>query len=127
MKPFLISLFALTAVLLSIGIVGIQLDWTQIVHPLFWSITLFYFFLTIASKLISQFSKSLGDENFVLFFMIGTGIRLLGSLVFIAIFLYSGVPDRMQFVLNFFLQYLCYTVFDIYWLITNLRPQSKRQ
>lgn len=127
MKPFLISLCVLTAVLLSIGIVGIQLEWTKIIHPQFWSVTVFYFFLTIATKFISQFSKSLGDENFVLFFMVGTGIRLFGSLVFIAIFLYNGIPDKMQFVLNFFIQYLCFTVFDIYWLITNLRPQSKRQ
>lgn len=127
MRTFIISLSAMTAVLLLVGISGIQFGWTEVIHPLFWAVTIFYFILTIISKLISLFSKSLGDESFVLFFLVGTGIRLLGSLVFIAIFLYNGVPDRMLFVINFFIQYLFFTVFDIYWLIPNLRPQSKRQ
>lgn len=53
------------------------------------------------------------------------GIRLLGSIGFVAVMLFLGQENLILFVINFFVVYLFYLLFDIYMLIANLRPNSK--
>jgi hypothetical protein len=97
-------------------------DW---VHPKIWEIILFYLILTGLSGLLIQYLIKISKENFASILLLGTILRFLASIVFVGIALYQGVENLILFVVNFFVVYLLYLLFDIYALITNLRPHSK--
>jgi hypothetical protein len=58
--------------------------------------------------------------------MAGTVFRFLLSIIAIFFALYLGVNQTVIFVVNFMIAYLLFVVFEIYTLITNLRPDSEK-
>jgi hypothetical protein len=54
----------------------------------------------------------------------GTFLRFFLSIVFISIYLYINTLDRFQFVTYFFLVFLFYLMFELYCLVTKLRPEK---
>ncbi len=127
MIKFVASISVFTIVIVGIALGLSQLESPQLVHPLWWTICVFYYLLSIGLHLIAVFGKKLGSDSFVQFFLLTVGIRLFLSLGFITIFIVQNVPHRLLFVSDFFVFYLLYTGFDVIALIPNLRPQSKRQ
>lgn len=51
-------------------------------------------------------------------------IRLLMSMVFVLVMVYSGIEHEVTFALNFFVLYLSYMLFEIKGVMTNLREIS---
>ena len=85
----------------------------------------FYFGLTLVSGLLTLYLLKISEENSVPI-LLGAGlIRLLASLMFFFLILWSGTENLLWFVVDFFVVYLLYLLFDIYTFITNLRPHSK--
>lgn len=86
----------------------------------------FYFGLSFIVGLFSQYLLKISKENSVSI-LLGAGlIRLLASLGFVFIIIWSGAGNILWFVVNFFVVYLLYLLFDIYTFIANLRPHSKQ-
>lgn len=84
-------------------------------------------FLAITAILIIVFNTI--GTNLGLFdsgqqFLVATTIRLLMSMVFVLVLVYNGVENKITFVINFFLLYLSYMLFEIIPLMTNLREIS---
>jgi hypothetical protein len=54
-----------------------------------------------------------------------TIIRLFCCIIFVFFILWLGHENLLWFVVDFFVIYLLYLLFDMYGLITNLRLHSK--
>lgn len=67
-----------------------------------------------------------GRENFISMVLVSTVIRMLLSIIIIMVLLLRG-PDRILVLLiNFFIVYLIYLLFEIYNILANLRRISKK-
>jgi hypothetical protein len=97
----------------------IKPDW---VHESFWTILSFFILLTWLTGMFTHYLLQLSKDNSVNILLGSIGIRLLASIGFIAIMLIIGVENKILFVVNFFIIYFFYLLFDIYTLLANLRP-----
>jgi hypothetical protein len=68
---------------------------------------------------------SLSKENTSNILLAASVLRLLASAGFFAVLMFLGIEDQILFVINFFIVYLSYLLFDMLTLITNLRPNLK--
>lgn len=97
----------------------------NILHNQVWNMIIFFFLLAFSTGYLSQLILKNGKDNFVAAVLSGTIFRFFISLGYILVFLFLGVDNIILFVVNFFVIYLLYLLFDIYGLIANLRPHSK--
>lgn len=70
--------------------------------------------------LLKQGMRDKGDK-FIQFYLSTVLIRFVASGVFVAVVLYNKVEDVKLFVVNFFVLYLFFTLFEIFGLYRNLR------
>lgn len=99
-----------------------QLNW---VHESIWKIISFFLILTWLTGVFSHYLLSISKENSANILLGTIGIRFLASIAFVVIMLVLGQENIILFVINFFVIYLFYLLFDMYGLIANLRPISK--
>lgn len=95
------------------------------IHDSVIKIIIFFLILTWLTGIFTHYLLSISKENSVNILLGAIGIRLLGSIGFVAVMLLLGQENLILFVINFFVIYLFYLLFDIYMLIANLRPNSK--
>lgn len=95
------------------------------VHESFWTILSFFVLLTWFTGMFTHYLLELSKENSVNILLGAIGIRFLASAGFVAIMLFLKVENLILFVVNFFIVYFFYLLFDIYTLLANLRPNSK--
>lgn len=86
---------------------------------------LFFGILTVVSFGISNWGLASDAEKSVLVVMGAVTVKLLVSMVFALIFIYTQKPQKLPFLLSFFLPYFIYTGFEIYSLMSNLRALKK--
>lgn len=94
------------------------------VHETMWIILSFFVLLTWLTGMFTHYLLAISKENAVSIILGGIVIRFLASIGFVAILLFIGVANLILFVVNFFIIYFFYLLFDIYTLISNLRPNS---
>ncbi|WP_242617342.1 hypothetical protein [Cecembia calidifontis] len=99
-----------------------HLNW---VHESIWKIISFFLILTWLTGIFAHYLLSISKENSANILMGTIGIRFLASIAFVVVMLVLGQENLILFVINFFVIYLFYLLFDMYGLITNLRPISK--
>jgi len=93
-------------------------------HPYWPYLLLFYFMLSVLLHRLMSFVKDPKSAQFTTFFMAFVTAKLILSLVFMGVMLYTNVPDRKIFVFSFLGLYLVYTSFEIYGLTRKLRRDS---
>lgn len=126
MIRFFINLIILT-IALSIIIFGLQQMSTIIlIDKDIWKMIIFLFTITSISHTISYIGTLRKPEESLLFSFASIGIHFLLSIISITILIFNGIENTNTFFFNFLVLYFCYTLFDIYSLITNLRPNSKK-
>ncbi len=91
------------------------------VHEKIWYILLFLSALSYLFHLLINQGMANRNEKFIQFYMVTVVLRLFLSIFFVAFFLYTGVENRKLFIFNFFVLYLCFSLFEIYNLYLNLR------
>ena len=95
------------------------------ISPFFWWIQGYSVLITLISHWLT--SKGLSKRNdFHLYFMGSMTIRMLAALVFLMAFVLYLSEKQEVFVINFIVAYFAYTGFEIYYLLTNLRPDSEK-
>lgn len=99
----------------------IKPDW---VHETMWIILSFFVLLTWLTGMFTHYLLELSKENSVNILLGAIAIRFLASIAFVAVLLFIGTENLILFVVNFFAIYFFYLLFDIYTLISNLRPNS---
>lgn len=122
---FTVQLIVLTVVIAGIVLLlqnGADPHW---IHEKTFLIIGFYFVLTWLTGLLALYLLEISKENSVMI-LLGVGVlRVAASLAFIFLILWMGVGNILWFVVDFFIIYLLYLLFDIYTFITNLRPHSE--
>ena len=77
----------------------------------------------ITTYLILEKSKS-RQEHFAIFVIASFVFRLLMAMVIMILVWLLGVPDLEQLAINLLVFYLLFLAFELYGLLTNLRPNS---
>ncbi|MGB0524576.1 MAG: hypothetical protein ACPGJS_16505 [Flammeovirgaceae bacterium] len=109
-----------------LGIVGgDQLGWFK-QHPYTWWILAYHLGLTtISFFMLRQGMKSDDGFEFYNHFMGNVAIRLLLSAAVLFIYYFKVKVENISFTITFFAFYFTYTVFEIKYLLANLRPNSE--
>ncbi len=97
----------------------------DLVSAYFW---LIQGFVSIIS-LIAHFITSKGLKNrsdFHMYYMGSMTIRMLAALFFLLATVLYLTENQIVFAINFLITYFAYTGFEIYYLLTNLRPDSEK-
>ena len=98
----------------------------KILHSGLLSIVLFSAFLGLLIAFMAGWGmKNLDAQTRPNLFIAITGIRMIVSLIFVLIVVYNGLENQLLWVVNFFLVYLFYLLFEIYTIISNLHTISK--
>lgn len=87
----------------------------------------FYVVLTIVSYEWTLRANKLKNSKFVGRFFLATILRIILCGIFLAIYLIISENRDKIFVVTFMILYLFYTLFEIYHLVTKLRPEKNRQ
>lgn len=90
-------------------------------HGSKWYILTFFVAFSYLYNVLIKLGFENNRKNFVQFYLSTVIIRLVASLIFIAVFLYLKVENPNLFVLNFFALYLCFSFFEIQNLYCKLR------
>lgn len=125
-----IKILTLKLILLSLLLGGVIYVIQQYIKPVWihesmWTIMAFFIILTWITGMFTHYLLQLSKENSVSILLGGIGLRLLSSIGFVAVMLMLGVENIILFIVNFFIVYFLYLLFDIYMLIANLRPNSR--
>ena len=97
----------------------------QIIHESIWSIFGFVAGLAYLLAVVTRWLYLKSPENLLSLKLLGMIIRILSSLGFIGILVVLDLENIILFIANFFIIFLSYMIFDIYYFISNLRPNSK--
>lgn len=79
----------------------------------FWAIQLIMIAITIVFHLGLMRAGRSGDQAFVRFFMGATGLKMLVFMVLLIGYSMLNKATAVPFIVNFFLFYLLYTVFEV--------------
>lgn len=128
MKLFLQQ--ALRTLILTAGVAGLvlllrALNVTTAIHDGIWNIIIFSAVVGIGVAVINMYfvTKTDGTNNVAVF--LGTTVfRMLLSIIFITLQFFQGLENEVIWIVNFFVIYLFYLVFEIYSIISNLRANS---
>jgi hypothetical protein len=71
--------------------------------------------------------KSDDGYTFIIAAYISIGLRFVLSLCFIVYYKMTRTHYELSFIFAFFTSYILYTIFEIYWLTTKLRPILKEK
>ena len=122
--------FYLKLILLTVILLVLTAGYLYIFEPgedmWFWASLSYYFVLGIVIGWKSQkavLSKS--NSRFFAGVMGSIGIRMLLCVVFLAIYLMVSDLKSNEFVVYYLILYLFYTIFEIYQLVSKLRPEKE--
>ena len=89
-----------------------------------WYTLAFFIVLNIVSYQYTIAGRKMENNRFVSRFLLTTGIRIIFCAFFLAIYLIINEQRDQVFVVTFMMLYLFYTLFEIYHLVTKLRPEK---
>lgn len=118
-------LFATGIVALVAGLLIYTTAYT-VVHPYFYYILLFFVFVTGFTFFITKKGYEEDEQNFQLYYFGSMAFRVVMCLAVVLLYVIFKKDKQLQFVLNFFALYFIFTGFEIYSILTNLRPISKK-
>ena len=117
-------IFSVVLALILFGLTHIEGS-ERFIHPGIWGIMIFSAFLGALVAFIAGWGISTFDEQSRPNIFLGlTVLRMLVSMIFIGIVLFTGIEDRIVWVADFFGVYLFYLVFEIVSILSNLRAIS---
>lgn len=113
---------------LFVGVTIFLLDFLNVpyVHVYVWYIYSFFAVLHLATHAFTLWGINNYKENFAMFYFGAMIFRFFCSISLAFVIIYRGVDEGMMFVVNFFILYFIFIIFEIYSIIANLRPHSKK-
>lgn len=116
----------LTAILIIVFFLAKYFGIDYLLHPKKWLILGFFVAFSFLFHRVIEFGLREKQKNFIPFYLSTVVLRLILSLIFIGIELYLGLQNQELFILNFFVLYLFYTIFEIWNLSRKLRHNSEK-
>lgn len=128
MKKFLfqsLKIFGLTFALVGLVFLMFQFETlTWLLHESIWIILIGSGVIALLIAVYNANAISKSAQSFVPLFLGSMLIRFFLSIFLIGFLLFKYQDDRLILVMDFFIIYLFYLVFEIYSIISNLRPIS---
>ncbi|MBX0292723.1 hypothetical protein K3G63_19920 [Hymenobacter sp. HSC-4F20] len=129
MKPFLQS-YLLFCLLLGFVLYAVYSQFgPRIVHPFTGYTFGFFFLLTLLTYWVTAKMVQRNAQNFMVAYFGGMVARLLLSLTLVLVYLLLGygreTSSQWAFLGSFFVLYFLFTGFEVWSVLTNLRPFSK--
>ena len=129
MRRFLLHLTLFTAALAGvIYLLGAQFG-PGIIHPYTGRVLLLLAALTAGTYYLTARVTAVKPDAFIAAYFGGVVLRFLGSLLVLGVYLYrsGGVrePGTLPLLIAFFALYFLYAGFEIWAILSNLRPFSK--
>jgi hypothetical protein len=118
-----LSIFFL--ILASFLMIGEQIDDLQIFHRHKWFLLIFFYAQTVLTTAFIHFGIKRNQDNMAVFYFGAMIFRFFISLMVAFVLIYKGMDEKVLFVANFFVFYLLFIMFEIYSILTNLRPNFK--
>lgn len=91
-----------------------------------WGALIYFFLLTLIVYRISYSALSKKNEIFLGRIYSAIGIRFVFSVFPLIIYLIFVPVRQIPFIIVYLFLYFFYTAFEIYYLVVNLRPDSKK-
>jgi len=92
----------------------------------FWSALVFYYLVGLVIGLRTQKAVvSTSNSQFFTGVMGSIGLRMLLSLIFLAIYLMVSEIKATEFIVYYLILYLLYTIFEISQLVSKLRAENR--
>ncbi len=112
---------------LSLLFIGLDEWYTekQFFHQYKWLFLIFFIFLGYISRQIHQYSQIEDQTKSSLYYFSAMIIRFLLSILLISVLLFRGDEAKWLLITSFFIFYFSYFVFEIYYLLANLRANTK--
>lgn len=108
---------------IALKLVLMKTDW---VNSDIWFAYAFFIVLTLVIYYLSNFSLKMSVKNSMSIIFGSMFFRLFSSLIYIILYLlYTGNKD-IPFTVAFMILFLLFQVFEIYHIVANLRPDSKK-
>ncbi len=120
----MIRTLILTFILIIVFFLAKYLGFEFLLHPKKWLILGFFVAFSVLFHRVIEFGLREKQKNFIPFYLATVVLRLILCVIFIGVELYLGLQQQELFILNFFVLYLFYTVFEIWNLSRNLRQNS---
>ena len=99
----------------------------SIVHPQYGVILAFLYLLSVSTAAFVNYGIEKQPDKFNVFFFPALIFRFFASIIFILVIIFMKLPDMLYFVLDFFVLYLLYQVFEITSIMTNLRSHLRNR
>lgn len=98
----------------------------KLIHPGIWTIMIFSAVLGLIVVWVGDWGMRNMDAQSRPNLFIGlTVLRLILSMGFIAIIIFSGLEKRVMWVADFFVVYFCYLAFEVFNILAILRAISR--
>lgn len=125
-KQILIKLLAFTFIVAAL-IYGVQHFFPEVLKDnTIWAAFDFYVGLTLIILWMAREGLKGSNKSFLKVVYGGMMMRLFFSILFLVIYLiFNEVRDK-PFIIGFLILYLLFTMFEIYTLVVNLRPDLKQ-
>ena len=92
----------------------------------FWSALVFYYLVGLVIGIRTQKAVvSTSNSQFFTGVMGSIGLRMLLSLIFLAIYLMVSEIKATEFIVYYLILYLLYTIFEISQLVSKLRAENR--
>jgi len=129
MPRFLLHLFLFTLALAAvIYLLSVQFG-SHLVHPYAGRVLILLAVLTGGTYYLTARVTAAKQDYFIAAYFGGVVLRFLGSLLVLGIYLYRAGGTRnegtMSLIIAFFILYFLYAGFEIWAILSNLRPFSK--
>jgi hypothetical protein len=124
-NSFYTGILSLVVLAVFIQFACLYLDAKEYISRFFWEIQLFVGLVSILAHLVT--SKGLKNKaDFHIYYMGSMTIRMFAAMGFLLAFVLYMTDNQEVFIINFLITYFAYTGFEIYYLLTNLRPDSEK-
>jgi hypothetical protein len=101
-------------------------DYAQNIHSLIYWILGFYLLKSLLIGWIMEMATT-ESSNFAILGLGSTVLRMIIAIFAMLLAVIAGVDDVKLFILNFFTIYLAYLIFELKFVLSNLRQNSSKE
>ncbi len=115
---FFIKITLLSAILSIIALLMIIISPTRFISPTLPYQVLFFYIISMVLFYILSHSIKKRFSQFLNYFILATGIKLLFLLLIIMIYVFNNKEDAYVFIISFFILYIIYSIVEVVSLLS---------
>ncbi len=116
----------LTLFTLIVAVILFLVQFKYDISQYIWLCLAYFFLLTVGVNFVLKSGLNKSNTTFITRTYSAIGIRFLFSLIPLILYFMLAVKVQLMFAIAYLFLYFFYTMFEIYCLVVNLRPDSKK-